>query len=197
MRTPNPRHSATQPDTADFKRTLPLAVLLPLVLTAIPASLFLWQISRLFSAAQWVEHTDEVIARANSAQRPLVDAETGVRDYFLTGRQEFLEPYNRATPQIAPALNARDQLLSDNPAQGQRLDVIRAEREQWERYARDVIALKEGVGDYLTLVKRGDGKRRMDAMRAEFSSFIATEESLRDEQPQAYRVLSERGIGTD
>lgn len=85
---------------------LTLAVLPPLVLTAILAGLFLWQISRLLSPSQWVEHTDEVIERANRAQRLLLDMETGVRGYLLTGRQEFLEPYNRATPQLAPALEA-------------------------------------------------------------------------------------------
>ncbi len=43
--------------------------------------------------ARWVAHTQEVLDLISELQLTLVDAETGVRGFLLTARDEFLEPY--------------------------------------------------------------------------------------------------------
>ncbi|MGH9943299.1 MAG: CHASE3 domain-containing protein [Pyrinomonadaceae bacterium] len=195
MQTTHPRPS-THADPATFRRRLTLAVLLPLVLMAVLAGLFLWQISRLLSASQWVEHTDKVIARANSAHKSLIDMETGMRGYLITGKPEFLEPYERAAREIDPAFAALGGLVSDNPAQVRRLDEIRSQSARWIDYGRSVIALRNGGGDYQARVSSGEGKRLMDAARAQFASFIGAEEMLRDERTQTTRRAALLAVGT-
>ena len=109
---------------------------------------FLWQISRLLSAAQAVEQTDEVISQANKTQKLLIDMETGMRGYLIAGKQEFLEPYHSASQQINPALDELARLVSDNPTQTNRVNPIRSQHAPWMSYARDVIALRAVDGEF-------------------------------------------------
>lgn len=191
MRTPVTHHT----DPASFRRLLQRAILLPLILTAILAGLFLWQISRLLSAAEWVEHTDEVIAQANGAQKLFIDMETGMRGYLITGKREFLEPYDNASRQINPALDELSRLVSDNPPQGKRLEDIRSQYAVWANFARDVVAVKDSGGDYQPRISSRDGKRMMDGIRAQFASFIGTEEGLRDERTRTTRQATRLAVG--
>src|ERR1051325_1808370 len=115
MRTTEPPPPFPRPDAAALRRTLARAVLLPPALTAPLAGLFLWQISRLLDATRWVEHTDEVISQADDTLKLLVDLETGVRGYLVTNRSDYLEPYERAEPQVGPALDELTRLVPDNP----------------------------------------------------------------------------------
>jgi PAS domain S-box-containing protein len=196
MPTPKPLHPVSLHDAAAFRRTLSRAIILPLILTAALAALFLWQITRLLDATRWVEHTDEVISQSNSALKLLIDLETGVRGYLVTGRRDYLEPYERAAPQVIPALDELGQLVSDNPPQLVRVNEIRTLHEEWMGYAREVVALKGEGGDYQSRVGRGVGKVRMDAMRARFDAIVETEERLRDERSQGTRRATRLAVGT-
>lgn len=162
-----------------FKRVLTRAVVLPLFFLAIIAGLLLWQINRLLDAARWVEHTDQVIAQAYDAQKLLVDMETGLRGYLLTGNKVFLEPYNSATATIDNTMGDLGRLVADNAEQRQTLGEVAQIYGGWANYAREVINLRERGGDYLTPVSESQGKSKMDAMRARFSTFIKREEQLR------------------
>ena len=46
--------------------------------------------------ARWVAHTNEVLDLTGEVLLAIVDAETGQRGFLLTGRDEYLEPYNSA-----------------------------------------------------------------------------------------------------
>lgn len=76
-----------------FRRRLIGAIALPIILLLSLSGVSIWQINRLLSAMQWVDHTDRVIAQANNLQKLLLDLETGVRGYQLTSEPEFLKPY--------------------------------------------------------------------------------------------------------
>ncbi|MDQ3688381.1 MAG: CHASE3 domain-containing protein [Acidobacteriota bacterium] len=164
----------------EFRRILLRAVVLPLVLLAIVAGVLLWQISRLMASAKWVEHTDQVIAQADDTLRLIVDMETGLRGYLVTGKKDFLEPYERALPEIDPAFDRLGELIADNPGQTQLLAGIRPASVEWRRYARDIIALRDAGGDYQAVADEGGGKRLTDAMRNGFASFVSAEQRLRD-----------------
>jgi PAS domain S-box-containing protein len=75
------------------------------------------------------------------------------------------------------------------------VEEIRTLHEQWMNYAREVIALKESNGDYQSRVGRGEGKLRMDAMRARFDAIVETEERLRDERTQSTRRAARLAVG--
>lgn len=186
--------SRQQLSPTDFRWVLVRAVLLPLLLSAALAALFLWQINRLTSTARWIEHTDEVIARATAAQKLLIDMETGVRGYLITGDRAFLEPYEQAAPKISPELEELRRFVSDNPEQVRRLDEVEQLQVRWSQYVRDVNALKESGGAYQARVSAGEGKRLMDSMRAQFDAFVGEEETLRAERGRAAHSEVRRAI---
>ncbi len=79
-----------------FRRRLIRAITLPIFLLLLLSGVSLWQITLLISTLRWVEHTDRVISQANYTQKLLLDIDTGFRGYLLTGKPEFLEPYQQA-----------------------------------------------------------------------------------------------------
>jgi signal transduction histidine kinase len=183
-----------QIDPKNFRRMLIRTLVLPPVLMVALAVVLLWQIDRLLRVEQQVSHTNEVIAQAHQIEKLLVDMETGVRGYLITEKDNFLEPYNKALPSIDSKFDSLAHQVSDNPAQGQRLEELRAERRQWEAYAREVIYLRDSGGDYQAYVSQALGKGMMDEMRAQIASFIKIEEGLRDERTRATQGATQRVI---
>jgi two-component system cell cycle sensor histidine kinase/response regulator CckA len=182
-----------------FKRILTRSVVLPLVLMMVLAGVLLWQIKRLIDAAQWVDHTDQVIAQANNVRTLLSDMESGQRGYLLAGNLQFMEPYTKAMPEIDPSFERLRRLVSDNPPQVERLTEIQSLSRQWRDYAGELMKLREQGGDYQAYLNRGVGRGLMDTMRAEFAAFEQTEKSLRDERTRAAEqgaaVALETGLG--
>lgn len=183
-------------DHKDFQRILIRALVLPLVLMALVAGIFLWQINRLLSATGWVDRTNQIIAQAHEVQKLLIDLETGVRGYLITGNPVFLEPYEKALPAINPSLEGLSSPVADDPAQVQRLAEIRSLHAEWQRYARDVIAMRARGGDYQAYVNQTAGKNLMDAMRAQFASFLQTKEMQRDTRTRATHQAVRAAVGT-
>jgi len=164
----------------NFRRRLTRALVLPLLLMIILAASLIAQIAQLTSVMQWVSHTDEVIAKANHTEKLIVDLETGVRGYLVTGNSEFLEPYQQANSVLDSTFNQFTRLISDNPSQLKRLREVRSHYEQWNRYAQQMIALRQQGGDYQSYAINAKGKKLMDTIRSKMASFIQTEEVLRN-----------------
>jgi signal transduction histidine kinase/CHASE3 domain sensor protein len=138
------------------------------------------QVNQLTSAMEWVRHTDHVIAEANHTEKLLIDMETGLRGYLVTGNTEFLEPYEQGRLALASTFEQFPRLISDNPSQVQRLRRLQTNYQEWHRYAQQMIALRKQGGDYQAYAINAQGKKQMDTMRGEMASFIKTEEELRN-----------------
>lgn len=100
-----------------------------------------------------------------------VDQETGLRGYVITGEMAFLAPYTTAEDQI-PRLTQRLQALV-RPIPGAADDVTRLELTHldWAAYAAAQIErVRAGRRDEVASVTAtAAGKRRFDALRAEFA----------------------------
>jgi PAS domain S-box-containing protein len=194
--TSSPEVSQNQLDPATFKRILTRAVVLPLVLLALLSGLFYWQIKRLLDTASLAEHSDQVLSKANRAQALLIDMETGLRGYVIARQPQFLEPYNNASKQITPSLNDLQQTVADNPTQQQRVNDIRAQYQEWDKYAQTLIHPATTPTEAQARIATGQGKRMMDSMRVVFTSFIDTEESLRTERTQSVQRATRLAVGS-
>jgi PAS domain S-box-containing protein len=157
---------------------MPLALLLAL------AVIFLWQVNSLLNATQLVDGADQTLAQAHLVRELLLDQETGLRGYLIAGDQDFLTPYQRGAVSMPKALDDLAGQFAGRPGQLALVDQIRGEYAQWAQYARDVIALRDGGGDYAAIVRQRIGKNRMDAMRSDITALIMSEEQLRDERTQ-------------
>lgn len=181
---------------ANFRRRLTLALVLPLVLMSLLAATFIWQVNNLISVMQWVDRTDQVIARAHYTEKLLVDMETGLRGYLVTGNSEFLEPYERAQLAIDSSFNQLGGLISNKRPQMERLNTVRSLYEQWEPYAQQMIARRVQGSDYQSYALNAEGKQRMDAIRVQITSFVQFEEGLRKQRIQDVRRTTRFVIST-
>ena len=145
-------------DQPGFRNILIRAVVAPLLIMALLAGVLLWQIDNYRAATRAVIRSDRTIAQANLLQRLLVDMETGLRGYLLTGTDEFLAPYNDALAQIQPAIDTLSTRVAEQPDQTMRLQQTLQNYGQWRQYANNVLQLRRGGGDYTSLVASSAGK---------------------------------------
>ena len=138
--------------------------MVPLVATLLLAGILLWQIAVLINAISWVQHTDEITSDARYLMRAVLDMETGVRGYLLTGEPKFLEPYRDSEPNIPITFDAIDRLLIDED-QKSRLALMRQQFDVWHRFTQNMIALKQRNGDYGSTDLNLQGKALMDDFR--------------------------------
>ncbi len=81
-------------------------------------------------------------AQAYRLQGALVDQETGVRGFGITGRRDFFQPYTAGLATEAAAAARLRQLIGDDRQQSADLARIEAAADSWRRsYARPLIAL--------------------------------------------------------
>lgn len=172
-------------EAALFRRTLARAITLPVFLTIALTLIFLWQLSSLLSAAESVAQSDQVIAQIQTVAEQLIDQETGLRGYLITGESDFLEPYQQAQTTISPALDRLAELIAGRPAPLEIVATIRSNYGQWRTYAQDLIRLRDAGGDSAAAVRQRVGKNLMDTMRAQLQSVLRTEVALRDQRSQA------------
>src|ERR1039458_9703742 len=76
-----------------------------------------WSVSRLRDDAAWVAHTREVIGVVESVLSSSTDVETGARGFTVTGRDEYLQPYNDGIRNVDFELDALRALTRDNTPQ--------------------------------------------------------------------------------
>jgi two-component system, sensor histidine kinase and response regulator len=113
---------------------------------------------------------------ATAAERSVVDVETGVRGYLLTGQPQFLEPYRQARAALPSQLSRLRAEVAGDRAQTARAMGLGTSIIDYERsYA---VPLASG-GAHLThaaiVALTGTGKRRLDAIRSAFARFDAAE----------------------
>lgn len=163
-------------------RKLATAFLL-VIAVAFATSALTWRnLSTLEQNNQWTEHTHKVIAQANAIGAAMVDAETGVRGYLISGADNFLEPYRNSGKAFRSALDEAKRLTADNPSQQKRLEQIDRMASEWRQdVAEREIALmraQQTVTEARNFEAGGAGKKYMDGIRALVREMIDAEASL-------------------
>jgi PAS domain S-box-containing protein len=147
------------------------------------ATIVAFEVSQLRQALGWVDHTDAVISEARTTLRRIVDIETGLRGYLITGNQEFLAS-DRHLSNLESEFSKLENMVADNPVQRKRLMDIHAKYLNWLDYSKQMIRLRETQGDYANFQRNLEGKHLMDDIRADFSTAISVEQQLRDSRIQ-------------
>lgn len=163
-------------------RKLATAFLL-VIAVAFATSALTWRnLSTLEQNNQWTEHTHKVIAQASAIGAAMVDAETGVRGYLISGADNFLEPYRNSGKAFRSALDEAKRLTADNPSQQKRLEQIDRIAGEWRQdVAEREIALmraQQTVTEARNIEAGGAGKKYMDGIRALVREVIDAEASL-------------------
>ncbi|MGZ4190445.1 MAG: PAS domain S-box protein, partial [Actinomycetota bacterium] len=140
--------------------------------------------SELLQTVRRVDHTHDVLTEADAMLEDLVDVEHGTRGYVITGRKEFLEPYQRGIGRLPGDLTQLQALVADNPAQLRRVAALGEVIQRRLEHAANVVALRgsQGFDAAAYQVSVGTGKSIMDEARQQLALFRTEELRLLDEQ---------------
>ena len=181
-------------DERSFQRLLRRTVAIPVTLLVLLAVTLLVEILTLTSSLKWVDHAEQVISNSRQLMRYMVDMETGVRGYHLTGDKSFLEPYDAAKTRIPAQQALLFKLTDENPAQQHRLREVQDLDSRWIAYA-DALVQQPG-GNSLPSKEFETGKVLMDQIRAKQHEIVAAEEQLRDIRYRRSTILGNMADGT-
>lgn len=158
----------------------------------VAASLCLaWLVSHLLTVADWVDHTDRVIAQAQQSENLIINMETGMRGFLLTGDPGLLKPFNQTKAQVGGELAVLSHMVSDNPPQIDKVKAIRDAFDRWHVYAEEMIGRRQRGEDYQSIANNLRDKVLMEGVRQEFTDFMGVEYALRQERIYAVQRLKE------
>jgi signal transduction histidine kinase/CheY-like chemotaxis protein/CHASE3 domain sensor protein len=163
-----------------LRRRLFVALVTPVALLLTAGAILATQLQRVTNDAWWLDHTDEVLAKAWELERQLVDQESALRGLAITGEDSFLENYRKARPRAL--LEQLRVLVSDNPGQEARLDLLQNRYDYWLSTIADP-ALRDPVLGRNT-ASMLEGKKRMEELRATMRDFKDHELDLRRERAE-------------
>ena len=133
---------------------------------------------------------ERILSLSAAAERHVVDVETGLRGYLLTGEPRFLEPFHLGRLRYRADLVRMDLLITD-PDQHRRLgELLRAS----DAYVEGWAVPMRLRGAQVTPEEIADGKSRLDALRARFNSFNAAEERISDARRDSAGARGDRAI---
>jgi diguanylate cyclase (GGDEF)-like protein/PAS domain S-box-containing protein len=146
-----------------------------------------WSVSRLREDAAWVAHTRKVIGVVESVLSSSTDVETGARGFTLTGRDEYLQPYNDGIRNIDFELDALRALTLDNPSQGRRLRALESLIRERIAVAKQSVEARRtgGFNTALELYASNRGKKLHDEIRGVVREMIEAERALLIERQAA------------
>ena len=131
-------------------------------------------------------HTYNVIRESNDTLISLINMETGARGFALTGKDDFLQPFNEGKIDYEKHYSNIKNLTSSNAAQQKRLENLQKSYEVWLNWENENIVegrKKVNAGqikleDLIKAAQTGNGKKEMDNIRSILSDVIKEEEKL-------------------
>ncbi|CAB5682468.1 Serine chemoreceptor protein [Delftia tsuruhatensis] len=156
-----------------------IAIFLAVILVAINSQ------NQIKAAQEWNQHTFRVAGLAEELLLGMVNMETGVRGYLLSGESSFLEPWDKGLQGVQQAWAQLKTLTQDNPVQQARLDELQAAQQAFIATERELLAMRRSVDEgamsmdaFVATFKRAKAKAIMDGFRKIQSEFSQAERDL-------------------
>lgn len=168
-------------------------VALPILLVGVVGGIALFSINKLLNTAKWVDHTRVVLSEAQDIVAAAVDMETGMRGFLLSGKDEFLKPYEGGEGRAYTGIDALQKTVDDNPGQVARLGEVRQVLQEWQsNVTTPTIEFRKEIGDAKTmndmadLVGEARGKVFFDTFRGQIATFIEREAVLLEKRRKEF-----------
>jgi signal transduction histidine kinase len=125
-------------------------------------------------------HAKDVTAATLRLEKLVLDMETGVRGFILTGNENVLRPWKEARAEMNGQIQAVERLAASNPEQRGRANALANEiRAYVEEYAEPVVDIaRTNPPAAQDFVAREEGQRRAADIRDRFTRFLAAENAL-------------------
>jgi signal transduction histidine kinase len=140
-------------------------------------------------------HSERVLVAARTLEQLVIDLETGERGFLLTDDERFLGPWDSAQAALPDATGELER-LARVPRQRARAQAIAEGIASYlEDYSLPVVeAARRGDPAAKSVATAEEGKRRVDALRAEFDQLRATERQLATDRQDRANAATRRAI---
>lgn len=160
-----------------LRRLMLKAISLPLGMMLLVCVLLGWQVVVLVEEGEQVARSQAIIGETYRAQKLLLDHETALRGFMLTGEDVFLAPFRHGRTHLPDTMQRLRGLLAGDARQRTRLDELGAKYELWLSTI-DWDHAAAQVRDAELLRQLEDRKAQMDAIRRLVGEVIADETHL-------------------
>ncbi|MCJ2124357.1 methyl-accepting chemotaxis protein [Methylobacterium sp. J-077] len=174
------------PNTSSLNRTLGGAIGVIALVSALSSGAVLLTRNQLQETTDALDRSTQVVRGLDAFRTAMLNQETGLRGYLITGRESSLEPYKAGRPALDDTIN-RLRTLIGNDAERSRLlaEAVTAAR-AWQtdigetaiRQAADPATQAEAV----RIEAEGRGKQFFDMLRGKLAAIDALEEQTRTAQ---------------
>ncbi|AMO96544.1 histidine kinase-, DNA gyrase B-, and HSP90-like ATPase family protein [Collimonas fungivorans] len=115
----------------------------------------------------WIEHSWDVKDRLKNVNVLIMDAESSLRGYYLSGNKIYLGPWQTAQEKIEPEFKAMAELLKDNPVQSKSLAELKTLFDKKMQLMKEGLAAFNdgGLEQIVMLAKTAEGRSTMDEIR--------------------------------
>ncbi|MCL3782140.1 HAMP domain-containing protein [Prolixibacteraceae bacterium JC049] len=155
---------------------------------------------RIIDSTHMIIHTQEVLTDLAEIEAKLIDLETGQRGFIITGKPQYLEPYNTSMNIIDSKLNDLRNLTSDNKSQTIRIDQLKELVKNKIHELNSTIELRlldDGFERARKIVMTDLGKEIMDKIRVLISE-IKEEElrllAIRSKAPNESKEITDKTL---
>ncbi|MGI5286514.1 CHASE3 domain-containing protein [Nonomuraea polychroma] len=139
------------------------------------------------------QRSAQVLTMANRLERLIIDMETGQRGFALTGQEQFLQPWHTAIAAYPRHVGTLDRLVADTPTQRARVRQIATAGSSYiDDYSKPLVEAARRDPSMPRTAAAVEGKRRVDAMRADFDALVAAEQSMAWAQQQRSNIAAAR-----
>jgi signal transduction histidine kinase len=175
-------------------RVAAASLLLALLVGAAFAVLLL-AISDLRASGRLLTHSREANAAADRLEELVIDLETGVRGFVITGQERFLAPWSAARAAFAVEARALEN-FADRPEQKRRVRKIESDTAAYitEYTVPLVSAVRRNKPVARSIATTAEGKRRVDALRRRFDRFKSVERALLAARQRHDDTIAERAV---
>src|SRR5262245_18107406 len=180
--------------TPTVRRIGQLGFALAVVLIALAAWASDQAVAELLEATSHVRQTLRVRQEAEIVLSLLKDAETAQRGYAVTGREEYLQPYQSTVALLPGHLERLRALVRDDPRQREAVGGLEGLIADKLRDVDETIEARRrsGFAAAASVIEFGRGKEIMDGLRRAVARILAAAEALFSER----RALEERRAWT-
>lgn len=153
-----------------FRRIMGQVFLVPLLALAVLSIALAIQITSSADTVRQIQSSDRRIARVTLISKLIVDEETGLRGFQVTGDPRFLDPYYHAERDLDPLLDRLYRRMQAGPtADPQQAELLADARESyhgWKTgFAADMIRAVAGGTEFRDPESNLKGKRQVDRLR--------------------------------
>jgi len=147
--------------------------------TVIMAVMFYRQAETIYIARHWLIHTHQTTEHIQAYFNQIEDSVVGARGYLLTGKEEYLIPYNSGIKAAANEQKTLKELLADNPRQQTRAQELDNNFSELKKGLAAAIETRRTTNTHVDLYPSlAHDKQLLDGIRKLINAMAAEEAQL-------------------